>query len=135
MNQLRPIVQGCVDAPILTLDAPVSFWGGVDMETGRVIDRSHPQCGTLIGGYCLVVPTIRGSGGTPGNLAMTLKLGVGPASIVIGYPDVNVMAGIVVAKHLYASECPMFVASVEQRQRLLTGRFIRVDEDGSYTLV
>ena len=53
------------------------------METGRVIDRSHPQCGTLIGGYCLVVPTIRGSGGTPGNLAMTLKLGVGPAGIVI----------------------------------------------------
>ena len=135
MNQLRPIVRGCVDAPILTLDAPVSFWGGVDMETGRVIDRSHPQCGTLIGGYCLVVPTIRGSGGTPGNLAMTLKLGVGPAGIVIGYPDVNVMTGIVVAKHLYASECPMFVASVEQRQRLLTGRFIRVDEDGSYTVV
>ncbi len=29
----------------LVLDAPISFWGGVDAGTGRIADVRHPQCG------------------------------------------------------------------------------------------
>ncbi|MBC6439351.1 MAG: DUF126 domain-containing protein [Rhodospirillales bacterium] len=77
MTPLKPLIGGSVDAPVLVLNAPISFWGGVDHETGRITDKSHPQLGVLVGGACMVVPNIRGSGGTPGNLADTLRRGCG----------------------------------------------------------
>ena len=132
MNTLTPLLPGVVECLTLSLEAPISFWGGVDMETGRIIDRSHPQQGRLIGGLCLIVPMIRGSGGTPGNLAMTLKLGVGPAAIVIGYPDINVMAGLVVAHHLYDTRCPLFLATEKQQQSLKTISAVAIEENGAF---
>ncbi|MBA3638256.1 MAG: DUF126 domain-containing protein [Acidobacteriota bacterium] len=45
----------------IDLAAPFSFWGGVDVETGRVIDHSHPDLGQLITGRVLVMPGGRGS--------------------------------------------------------------------------
>ena len=39
--------------PLLVLDRPVSFWGGVDPESGRITDPRHPQHGTQIGGRVL----------------------------------------------------------------------------------
>lgn len=133
MKPLEPLVGGVVDAPALVLDAPVSFWGGIDYETGRIIDRSHPQCDVLIGGQCLVVSNIRGSGGTPGNLADTLRRGCGPAGIVIGYPDINIMTGIVVAERLYGTACPMFLADAEQRAAFSSGAQVRISQAGIVT--
>ena len=37
------LVEGVIDGEIIRLDEPLSFWGGFDAKTGRVIDRSHPQ--------------------------------------------------------------------------------------------
>jgi len=128
---LKPLIAGSIDAPVLVLDAPISFWGGVDYETGRIIDQSHPQTGELVGGRCLVVPNIRGSGGTPGNLADTLRRGCGPAGIVIGYPDINVMTGIVVAQKLYGTACPMFLADDAQRAAFTTGARVVIGQDGT----
>ena len=45
-ESLVPITPGAVSAKLLRLDAPISFWGGVDWATGRIIDRSHPQNAT-----------------------------------------------------------------------------------------
>ncbi|MBT7613377.1 MAG: DUF126 domain-containing protein, partial [Rhodospirillaceae bacterium] len=103
MMALKSLVEGTASAPVLVLDAPISFWGGIDYLTGLIQDRSHPQNGKSIAGTCLVVSNIRGSGGTPGVLADTLRRGCGPAAIVIGYPDINTMTGIVVANRLYGS--------------------------------
>lgn len=133
MNRLSPVLPGCITAPVLKLDAPISFWGGVDQLTGLIIDRSHPQKDRLIGGQCLVVLTIRGSGGTPGNLAAMLKHDLGPAAIVLGYPDINVLTGISVAARLYDSTCPLFLASAKQLDLFQTGHQATINEDGSFS--
>ena len=131
-GRLEPLVAGSLHAPILNLGAPISFWGGIDNLSGRVIDRNHPQCGAETHGTCLIVPMIRGSGGTPGNLAMLIKRDRAPAGIVLGYPDINVTTGVVVAEHLYAKRCPLFLATENELTALGSHAFITIEADGSY---
>lgn len=131
MSPLCAIIAGSVDAQILRLDAPISFWGGVDNLTGHIIDQSHPQCGDSLAGRCVVVPHIRGSGGTPGSLAFLIKQGLGPAGIIIGKPDVNVMVGVMVAAKLYNASCPIFHASAHHLTLFETGIEIRITAEGA----
>ena len=44
----------------LRLTEPLSFWGGIDPLTGRIIDASHPQVGESIAGKVLRMPYSRG---------------------------------------------------------------------------
>lgn len=134
-SALKPIVPGAINATVLRLEAPISFWGGVDYETGTIIDISHPQRSQRIGNRCVVIPSIRGSGGTPGNLADTIRRGCGPAGIVLGYPDINVMIGIKVAKKLYDRLCPLFVCRPEQLDEFQSGQRAHICANGAYTVV
>ena len=127
---LQPVIPGRMRAPVLKLDASISFWGGVDFETGRIMDRSHPQLGEVLGGRCVVVPMIRGSGGTPGSLATLIKNDLAPACIVVGYPDINVMSGVFVADRLYSKRCPLYVASDAQLERFETHMTASIDPSG-----
>ena len=54
------LVEGTGSGPVLAT-APLTIWGGVDVETGRVIDRSHPALGSSVAGRVLVMPVGRGS--------------------------------------------------------------------------
>jgi len=131
-SNLSPIVAGTVEAKVLKLDAPISFWGNIDNLSGRIVDRSHPQFGLVVTRCCVVVPMIRGSGGTPGTLAFLLKQGLGPAGIVAGKPDINVMTGVVVAHQLYGIACPFYLANAAQMAGLLSGGTITIDANGCY---
>jgi predicted aconitase with swiveling domain len=93
----------------LNLTEPVSFWGGIDPRTGRIIDASHPQVGESITGKVLRMPYSRGSSSTPSVLAESLRLGTGPAAIVLERPDPMVVLGAVVARLLYGIECRVTV--------------------------
>ena len=61
IRQGRSYVGGEAEGVALVLTAPLSFWGGVEVETGRIIDVSHPQCGASVAGRILVMPGARGS--------------------------------------------------------------------------
>ena len=71
----------------LVLDEPISFWGGVDENTGRVTDTRHPQSGASVAGMILVLQCGRGSSSSSSVLAECLRNGVGPAAIVLAEPD------------------------------------------------
>src|SRR3954470_21870746 len=86
---------------------PVSFWGGVRAEDGTIIDVHHAEHGRSIGGAVLVMPAGRASSSASAVLAETLRLGVGPAAIVLGAPDVILAAGALAAAELYGIECPI----------------------------
>jgi predicted aconitase with swiveling domain len=95
--------------PELRLTEPLSFWGGIDPETGRIIDASHPQVGESITGKILRMPHSRGSSSSPSVLAEALRLGTGPAAIVLDEPDPMVVLGALVARLLYGIECRVTV--------------------------
>ncbi|HEX6130994.1 MAG TPA: DUF126 domain-containing protein, partial [Actinomycetota bacterium] len=50
----RALVAGEAEGPVLALDEPLSFWGGLDAATGKVVDPHHPQRGRAAAGAVLV---------------------------------------------------------------------------------
>ena len=55
------IVAAEVQGPILLCDEGLSVWGGVDPQSGRIIDAHHPQRGQSLAGHVVMMPTSRGS--------------------------------------------------------------------------
>ena len=55
------LVPGEASGALLHADVGISFWGGVDPESGIVIDHTHPLRGTCISGKVLAIPNGRGS--------------------------------------------------------------------------
>jgi hypothetical protein len=105
------LVPGSASGPILRLDEPLSFWGGVDPTTGTVIDRLHPQRGASVAGRMLMMPGGRGSSSGSATLAEALRLGNGPAAILMLERDAIVVVGAMVAAELYGRECPVALAA------------------------
>ena len=113
------------------LDVPLSLWGGLDPNTGELIDRRHPQSGANLSGVVLVMPHGRGSSSASSVLAEAIRLGTAPAAIVLREPDPIVMLGSLVAEELYATTCPVVVVSAEDYERLTTGQALELNADGS----
>ena len=105
------LVPGAAAGTPLLLDEPLSFWGGLDPALGAIIDRRHPQRGLSVAGRMLMMPAGRGSSGGSAILAEALRLGKGPAGILMLERDAIVVVGAMVAAELYGSACPVALAS------------------------
>jgi hypothetical protein len=107
----------------LVLRQPLSLWGGIDVETGRIIDRAHPDAGTSISGTILYMPGGRGSSSSSSILAESLRRGTGPAAIVLTTLDPILVVGAIVAESLYGIRCPIVVGTPDG---VKTGDAVRV---------
>ncbi len=110
----RTLHAGQATGRLLVLSEPLSFWGGLDPKTGLIIDRSHPEVGQTMTGRIVAMPGSRGSSGTPGVLGEALRLGVGPAALVVTKADVNLIAGVIVAEALYGVTCPIVQVGADE---------------------
>jgi uncharacterized protein len=104
------LVYGAAAGAPLLLDEPLSFWGGLDPVLGAIIDRRHPQAGANVAGRMLMMPAGRGSSGGSAILAEALRLGKGPAGILMLERDAIVVVGALVAAELYGCQCPVALA-------------------------
>ena len=71
--QGRVLAPGTAEGPLLVLSEALSFWGGFDPASGRIVDRHHPQAGAVLAGQVLALPESRGSAGTPAGLAEAIR--------------------------------------------------------------
>lgn len=95
------IVGGPASGPLLTLAEPLSFWGGVDDETGRIIDGHHPQCGTSLVGTALLMGATRGSSSSTSTLLECIRRGTAPNMLLLTDADPILSIAAVVAWELY----------------------------------
>ena len=123
MIAARASAAGQVEAAALVIAQPLSFWGGIDVETGRIIDHSHPDRGAVVAGQVLVMPAGRGSSSSSAVLAESIRRGTGPAAIVLGVQDPILTVGAIVAALLYGVECPIVTCAIDG---LATGDRLRV---------
>jgi uncharacterized protein len=112
------LVRGAASGAVLRLDEPLSFWGGLDSETGTIIDRLHPQRGACVAGRILMMPTGRGSSSGSATLAEALRVGKGPAAILMLERDAIVVVGAMVAAELYGLACPVVLADARAWEAL-----------------
>ena len=78
----RTIYEGAAEGEALATSHGISFFGGVDPETGVIVERGHPLEGQSIAGKVLVFP--QGKGSTVGSYTLyRLKHnGMAPAAIL-----------------------------------------------------
>jgi predicted aconitase with swiveling domain len=124
MPEGRTLVPGEAHGPALVLTEPLSFWGGLDPETGTIVDVHHPQRGAVVTGTVLVMPGGRGSSSSSSVLAETIRAGTGPAAIVLSEPDPIIALGAIVARELYGVSIPIVVLEVNE---LRTGSEVSVN--------
>ncbi len=115
MTEVRVLVGGNAEGEVLRLDEPLSFWGGIDPETGSVIEKRHPQFGESIAGRIISMPAGRGSSSASSILAEALRRGCGPVGIVLQSGDGILAAGALAARELYDIQCPIVVADAVMR--------------------
>ena len=78
----RPIFRGQVTAQTLCTSMGISFFGGVDPDTGRIVEKGHELFGQSIAGKVLVFPTGKGSTVGSYTLYRLKKNGLAPAAIL-----------------------------------------------------
>jgi predicted aconitase with swiveling domain len=59
--QGRPICPGVAEGEALVSRMGISFFGGVDPETGVVVEKGHDLEGRSVAGKVLIFPTGKGS--------------------------------------------------------------------------
>ncbi len=130
----QAVVAGSARAQALTADAPLSFWGGFDPETGIIIDRRHPLTGCLAAECTLVVPSGRGSCSGSGVLLEAIHNGTAPAAIITSRLDPVIGLGCILGDELYARHPPMIVIPDQDRLLIKTGDLVEVSERGLVTV-
>jgi len=128
--EAQVLISGWASGTALVLDDTLSFWGGFDPAQGEIIDVHHPQFGQRVGGSVLFIPESRGSAGTPGGIAETLRNGSGPSAFVLGERDVNIGVGALVANQLYALEIPVLTVTLDEMAQIHSDDRIEVDRQG-----
>jgi predicted aconitase with swiveling domain len=117
--QGRIIKAGTAEGLALVSSEPIGFLGGVDPETGRVVERGHPLAGQCVTGRVLVFPTGKGSTVGSYTLYRMAKAGTAPAAIINAESEAIVAVGAIIG------EIPM-VDQIDIKQ-IQAGDRIRVD--------
>lgn len=130
-----PQIPGLAEAEILKLAKPISFWGGVDPETGRISDPRHPDHGREIAGRILVLPGMIGSSSSSYIMLELMAIGRAPAALVLAEPDAILGLGVVVAREMNYGSIPVVVLPHEAQSAMASGTRARITERGSIELL
>ena len=117
---------------MLRLDAPISFWGGIDPVSSKVTLASHPQCGEPVAGRILVVPQLIGSSSSSAILLELIHAEMAPVAMVLGGRDAILPVGALVAQQMGWDAIPIVVMPDPPFQ---TGDQVRVLDGGQIETV
>ena len=106
-DQNRQIVAGEAEGEVLAFAEGISFWGGIDPESGRIIDIHHPNHGQSVAGKILLMPTSRGSCSGSGVLLQLALDGNAPAALVFCEPEEILTLGALVAGRVFGHPVPV----------------------------
>jgi hypothetical protein len=93
----RVIKDGQARGRALVSPEPIGFLGGIDPETGIVVEGGHPLEGQCVAGRVLVFPTGKGSTVGSYTLYRMARAGIAPAAIVNAESEAIVALGAIMA--------------------------------------
>lgn len=93
----RKVVGGTAEGEALVSSDPVSFYGGIDPDTGIINEPGHALCGKCVTGKVFVFPS--GKGSTVGSYVIyrMKKQGTAPAAIINVETEAILATGCVIA--------------------------------------
>src|SRR5581483_4942589 len=126
--QGEPLIPGAASGAVLYADLGLSFMGGVDAATGRVIDVHHPLRGKSVAGKILAIPSGRGS--CSGSLAIfeLLLNGHAPRALLFQHKETILTLGVVIASTLFQRGIPVVLLSPKDFAALADAKFAIVHD-------
>ena len=124
----RTIFAGQAEGKALVTKDGISFFGGVDPETGIVVERGHELEGQSIAGKILAFPSGKGSTVGSYTLYRLKQAGAAPAAIVNAECETITAVGCIIAE----------IPCVDQIaiNTLRSGQWVQVDaEKGQLTIL
>lgn len=115
----RSISKGSADGKALVTSMGISFYGGINPETGQVVEKGHELEGLSISGRMLVFPTGKGSTVGSYTLYRLKKAGLAPAAIINAESETITAVGCIISD----------IPCVDQIsiEKIETGMQVRVD--------
>jgi predicted aconitase with swiveling domain len=115
----RKISTGQAAGEALVTSMGISFFGGVDPETGQVVEKGHELEGQSIAGRVLVFPTGKGSTVGSYTLYRLKKAGLAPLAILNAESETITAVGCIISEIPCVDQIPL--------EQLKTGMQLRVD--------
>jgi len=93
----RRIFKGKIEGEALVTSQSISFYGGVDPDTGTVVEKGHELEGQSIKDKVLVFPS--GKGSTVGSYVIyqMAKTGTGPKALILKDCEAIVAVGCIIS--------------------------------------
>mgnify|MGYP001570067748 FL=1 len=132
--QAQVLVGGQAEGKALVLSEPLSFWGGLDPQTGDIIDQRHPALGKNVTGRVLLLPSGRGSSSASSILLEAVRVGTAPAAIITAETDAILALGAAVAREMYADAPPVAVLERPAYDQVTNGVRIILSKSGAVTV-
>jgi cis-L-3-hydroxyproline dehydratase len=129
------LVAGEARGVALVTETPLSFWGGLDPNSGEVIDRRHPWSGQSVTNRVLALPHGRGSCSASGVMLEAIANGVGPAAIIVSRVDPIVGLGAILAEELLERTVPVVLLAAADRRSIQDGDEVAITPDGAVQIV
>jgi hypothetical protein len=95
--QGRRVASGRAEGEALVSSEGISFYGGVDPETGKVVEKGHPLEGKSVTGKVVVFPTGKGSTVGSYTLYRMRKVGTAPAAIINKEIETIIAVGAIIS--------------------------------------
>lgn len=120
----RGLVKGRAEGEALVSKQPISFVGGVDPDTGVVIEKGHELEGQSIKGRVLIFPFGKGTTYNPFALFAMKKRETAPAAIINVKTEEIVLTGAILA------QIPFIDRLDQDPLRVIeSGDYVKVDGD------
>lgn len=103
----RVIRPGRGEGLALVSPEPIGFLGGVDPETGIVIEPGHPLQGRCVAGRVLVFPGGKGSTVGSYTILRLARNGVAPAAMINAESEAIVAVGAIIADIPMVDQIPI----------------------------
>ncbi|HEY0214296.1 MAG TPA: aconitase X [Paenirhodobacter sp.] len=123
------IIAGRATGRVLAAEQGLSFWGGVDPASARVIDAHHPWTGQDLRGRVLVMPSSRGSCSGSGVLLDLALNGRAPAALIFREAEDVLTLGALVAGTLFDRPIPVLRLDAAQFAAVSAAEHVEIDHD------
>ncbi len=124
----RTICPGLASGEALITSMGISFFGGVDAETGMIVEKGHELEGQCVAGKVLVFPTGKGSTVGSYTLYRLSRAGKSPAAIINSECETITAVGCIISEIPCIDQIPI--------QQLSSGMKLIVDgEQGTVEIV
>ncbi len=104
---------------VVTCKEGLSFWGGVDPDTGVIIDVHHPNQGEILAGKIVLMPTSRGSCSGSGVLLQLARNGFAPKALVFRETEDILTLGAFIAARLFNSHIAVLRLAIVKLEILI----------------